>query len=358
MSKQMSNIHVTDAAREWITILFSVFALFVVLPLIGCEALDWAYKQQAMSKLPPLENAPASGLRIAYECTEGPPTNTNHICVMRSDGTGQTLLTRGEGESPAWSPDGKRIAFQSYETTSGHRPVIMIMNADGTDERQLVDITSSNPVWSPDSKQIMFETYFAEISQRANVDGTGRTTAAKGVDAVWSPDGTRIAFVHSEEGDSGELPDICIGQSDGGDSQCPGIGYYPDWSPDGKHIAYACGARGKVKDYANGGICVMDVDGGNRRTLTTRGGGNPKWSPDGRQILFTPILTCGNCFEVHIINADGTGERQLATGWNADWSPDGKQIAFDDYFSVYTINADGSGKRQLAPGTFPDWSPQ
>ena len=71
----------------------------------------------------------------------------------------------------------------------------------------------------------------------------------------------------------------------------------------------------------------------------------PRWSPDGRQIVFwnetdTPA--------VWIVNADGTGLRQLTStdllAGDPDWSPDGERIVlstrpllhFDDGPSICT----------------------
>jgi Tol biopolymer transport system component len=72
---------------------------------------------------------------------------------------------------------------------------------------------------------------------------------------------------------------------------------------------------------------------------------------------------CGRAsiFEVHVMNADGSGQRRLTRdvsqgraegiGAHPRWSPDGSQIAFigqrDGNAEVYLMNADGSGRRNL-----------
>ena len=122
--------------------------LLCVLPLMSCGVVEWAYEQNAKSRLPPSGNAPASGLRIVFVCSEGTPTYRDHICVMRADGTRQTLLTQDEGRSPVWSPDGKQIAFESGSYD------IMVMNSDGSKSRRVVHGVS--PWWMADGKRISF----------------------------------------------------------------------------------------------------------------------------------------------------------------------------------------------------------
>ena len=64
------------------------------------------------------------------------------------------------------------------------------------------------------------------------------------------------------------------------------------------------------------------------------------------------------------MNADGSNQKQLTQGFAPVWSPNGRRIAFlrgSSRYQLYVMNADGSGQRQLAPSTAaefdPDWSP-
>jgi dipeptidyl aminopeptidase/acylaminoacyl peptidase len=61
----------------------------------------------------------------------------------------------------------------------------------------------------------------------------------------------------------------------------------PVWSPDGTRLAFVRTVKGK------GQVFVMPLDGGEAYQLTTGkyGAGSPVWSPDGKQILFESSLS-------------------------------------------------------------------
>jgi TolB protein len=136
-------------------------------------------------------------------------------------------------------------------------------------------------------------------------------------------------------------------------------------SPDGRMLAFvkAFNVTQETVATANFEIYVMNADGTGQRNLTRDPGrdGAPVWSPDGRKIAFVR----GDLFvgDLYVMNADGSGQRKLADdAGEIAWSPDGRRLAFvlrDN--EIYVMNADGSGQRRLtrtpAYEEHPAWSP-
>ncbi|MEZ4413929.1 MAG: Ig-like domain-containing protein [Gemmatimonadales bacterium] len=98
------------------------------------------------------------------------------------------------------------------------------------------------------------------------------------------------------------------------------------WSPDGTRIAFSGTVDGNTDIY------VMDADGKNLTRLTTapEQDSEPAWAPDGGTIAFTSQR--GGTPQIWAMNVDGTGLRQLTSGNGANTSPvfrrDGKMLAF------------------------------
>ncbi len=121
----------------------------------------------------------------------------------------------------------------------------------------------------------------------------------------------------------------------------PGLDLYPAISPDGRLVAYAA-------DSARMRIFLRPVGGGRTLTLsndTTALEMQPRWSPNGEQILF---LSRGGVYVASALG--GTARQVIARAPNAivttaAWSPDGKEIAALRQDSLLVVSADGSGSR-------------
>ncbi len=254
-----------------------------------------------------------------------------------------------------------RIAF-NRGTGSIFVGNIYVMNADGTGQTPLTSTgLDFQPAWSPDGKRMAFASS-RDGNQEIyvmNADGTGQTrltnNTANDKWPAWSPDGSRIAFTSERDGNM----EIYVMNTDGAAqtrlTNNPGWDRAPTWSPDGSRIAFASSRDG------NGEIYVMKADGSGQTRLTNNSvfDDDPAWSPDGRKIAFMSEM------DIYVMNADGTGRTRLTNllGWGfmPAWSPEGKRIAFMTDEEIYVMNADGTGQTRLtnnpAYDSHPAWFP-
>lgn len=191
--------------------------------------------------------------------------------------------------------------------------------------------------------------------------------------AVWSPDGSRLAFDSARLAPeaNGERTEIFTMDPDGtAVQQVTGLGgfaYEPAWSPDGSLIAFSSDGG----DYpAAQGIYLVRPDGTGLRRILTLPLDVPKavWldapriSPDGRHVAYTFIRGgkdtkhrwVGEVDSLWVADIDG-GNAHMIVPWgthvgDADWSPDGSRLVFEttqqhlgNAASVMMVNADGSG---------------
>ena len=179
---------------------------------------------------------------------------------------------------------------------------------EGTPERGTYQL-----VWSPDGRTIYFGRYLVRT------DGSGaRRLPYLPLTAVWSPDGTRIAFARKPRLYGGAQPgpccysahsDIYVMNADGSGTRKlthnARQNAEPAWSPDGRKIAFRSTRNG------NRDIYVMNADGSGKRNLTRNAAwdSRPSWSPDGRKIAF--VSNRDGRLEAHVMNADGSGQRSL-----------------------------------------------
>jgi Tol biopolymer transport system component len=118
-----------------------------------------------------------------------------------------------------------------------------------------------------------------------------------------------------------------------------GINNWPAYSPDGTRIAFCSSRDGEFDLY------TMAADGSDVKRVAKLEGMQmrPCWSPDGTRLAFTWNRD-GN-YDVYTINLDGTNLVRLTDHAERDdyaaWHPDGKSVAFvgerAGKFDLYTV---------------------
>jgi len=85
---------------------------------------------------------------------------------------------------------------------------------------------------------------------------------------------------------------------------------------------------------------------------------DPDWSPDGTKIIF--CNKGGGAPTLHLINADGSGLKEIGPGFDPSWSPIEDKIAYEMNGQIYTMNSNGGNITQLTTGyssAQPAWNP-
>ena len=255
---------------------------------------------------------------------------------------------------PWWSPQGTTLAFSRVSPTMESPHVLFTPAVRGGEVDLLGEGTARG--FRPGSGELLVELGTDTIVRDAATRAVGRIP---GVDATWSPDGSRVAFL---EGST-----LATSSPLGGDVQelAPGVVPPPSdttgpvWSPDGQEIAIANGSA----------IEVVAADGSAARTIFDEAGenANPSWSHDGSTLAFERLA--GGRWSIWLVAPDGTNAHEAVAAATANnrhpqWSPLDARLAFlsdrGGRYALYVGAADGL-PRMLVDSVYPAsparWSP-
>lgn len=251
---------------------------------------------------------------------------------------------------------------------------VLVFDYDGFGARQLTHDGSSNlgPSWSPVDPLIAYTSFKrgeADLYAVNADDGKSYTISQRpGLDTApaWSPDGRFLALTLSFKERN---PDVYIVRRNGEIVERltfhPGIDTSPCFSPTGREVAFISDRLGTPR------VFITDAEGLNATPLPVPQTfvDSPAWSPRGDRIAYAARTGGGN-YDIFVATLDGSIVQQLTNGVgsseNPRWSPDGRQIVFSSTRSgqraVYVMLADGSNQRRLTPKDkvcfYPTWSPR
>jgi serine/threonine protein kinase/WD40 repeat protein/tetratricopeptide (TPR) repeat protein len=203
----------------------------------------------------------------------------NGLSVMRSDGSKRQSLIPN-GFDPLWSPapDGPIAANRNTEKNRG----LWLVDPDDIENaRPLVSGYGWPAGWSRDGSTL----FYMQSRQLWAIDVQQSDAQPKKLMPVQklpavSPDGTMVA---DHQGDQLVVIEIETGETIASWSVKGWRGVLPGWSPDSRFVGF--GSNDKDDD-AGKGLWILDIKRGEAFQAIPEGGTLPRWSPDGKQIVY------------------------------------------------------------------------
>jgi TolB protein len=373
---------------------------------------------------------------------------TGNIFTVRPDGSDRRDFTsdaspQHQYRQPAWSPDGAALAWSETLAERGRDANALYIQRLDEGIAGRIDTGSFAPFyisWSPDSRQASFLSNWERglALRRVETSGDQVSLMAEGQPLyfAWAPDSTRLlAHIGADRldivsldgsaaplgvapGDSTApawLPDdsllyvvrrldgqgLVLGSVDGRElkelARVDGqISFSPD--PAGARVAYAV-TRLEAPTNAFGPLSVVDIAGGETRTITQESVLAFFWSPDGRSLAYLTPDSVGPGQAVAPLNISDRAQHEAVWlrwhVWDGDrsyrlgsfvpsdvylleylrffdqyargmtpWSPDGSAFVYagsdgsgEDAIWVQPVTTDGVARR-VADGVYAAWSPR
>ena len=159
--------------------------------------------------------------------------------------------------------------------------------------------------------------------------------------AVWSPDSTKLAFMHQADDRPPRVHVRSLGEKDTEEAMPAGDFQMPmDWSPDGRFVAFGNTGLLRFANETQGDVWVFDLDRGGKPIplLNTQfHEANPAFSPDGRWLAFTSNESGRPEVYIQAFRSGDApslvGHRQLVSSAGAQalrWRRDGSELFYLD----------------------------
>lgn len=268
--------------------------------------------------------SPRANGRIYFR-DNNPATSLPGIFAMDADATNKTLISpnidNNQFDRVSISPDGKKIVFQQLDTLGGGTGSIVTANADGSDLQTIVPVTPAidvlYPIWSPDGSKIAYLRYDSGTTgvslHTINPDGTGNQVVPIALSnnpfvgslypVAWSSNNV-LAYIDND--------DLYTANLDGSNvanltEESGWMDAYPSsvaWSPNGSKLAFSAALCPGVVDENGlnmGCIATMNADGSDKTVVVRAIRPAPNcslspldvsWSPDGKKLIYSKEQGC------------------------------------------------------------------
>jgi Tol biopolymer transport system component len=314
------------------------------------------------------------------------PSNRNGIAAIYSldaDGTNLTKIVSNEINNRStpvglpippdyipWSPSGDKIVTDVNRPRMGSFYVLSNpdgtgLNALGTNFSDIISIITNlskismqkDFIWSPDGTKAAFVVNDPDKLYITDADGSNIKQLAGEVNEsffgalAWSHNGKKIAF-------SGR--NLWIMNSDGTNIRQLGACWGGTWSPD--DLKLLCTSSEEVDDQYIRHLYLLNAESADKtEIIKSIEIENPQWSSDGSSILFVSFTERRNP-GIYVADSQGGNVKLIYEDNNqleaVSWSPEGSKIAFtslENGAKLYTINPDGTGETLLTSNLSWNW---
>jgi len=280
---------------------------------------------------------------IAYQ-TGGVDYFSDEVHLARVDGTQDHPILKhlpGRQGHPDFSRDGSRLVFDQTSPDSADQ--IYVARADGSDARRVTHCKLPDclgywePAWAPDGSRLAISTASGPLDEQTGPASLGLAIidvksekvtqiveheGAQTQDhyARWSPDGKRLVFWRTKYGSDGtvQATAVFIVNADGSGlhrlTPWNMLASDPDWSPNRNLIVFSTRPLFDFPTSGRSELYTIKPDGSEMHRLTDYGkdgprATQPRWTPDGKAILYTRVTQEG--YPRHIWVIDRTGSKDV-----------------------------------------------
>lgn len=293
------------------------------------------------------------GRNVAYVVTvvdQKKNKRNSSVWMIAVNGASEPRRLSAEGfnsNSPRWSPDGSRLAFLSARNfdsaepgpasaaIEAARPQICILRMDGGEAQVVSRLKNGVNMfqWSPDGARFVATSRSGPSDQVARDARKSDVRHYKSIsykfnDTGWFDD--KRSHLWIVDAANGKDQQITSGE-DWNDTD-------PQWSPDGARIAFVSDRTGhEYDDGHNTDVWAIPAAGGALTKISDHEfeDDSPRWSPDGKQVVFAGRTTRRQFPKLYVADAAGGAASRLVaedldlipTGLH--WGPDAGHLLFE-----------------------------